>query len=356
MHRSRKLFIILTALLLFIGSLSWFFLFRNKNDGEDTKLLTYVVFADAEWESIKAHNRIAGYIIEHGYGYKPVYLAGETLPLFDALSRGDIDVMMEIWTPDYLEQWTQMIKSTQVKDLGSNFNAIQGWYVPAYMVEGDVERGIEPQLPFLKSVQDLSLYHEKFRLSPTTNNGVIYNAPNGWPAETINQEKFAAYHLANNFMLLAGVSELSLQESLDKAYASGSAWLGYAREPSIINAGHKMLLLREEPYNEEQWRQTRTCAYPEITVRKAANSAMNQKSPELLDFLMNYKTTWNQNEEILLQVIKFNADKEKAAEEWLRNNPDVWKQWVPDDVAKKIWNSLNPAPKKNSFFSRFKSS
>ncbi|PKM76157.1 MAG: ABC transporter substrate-binding protein [Firmicutes bacterium HGW-Firmicutes-15] len=355
MRRSWKSLCLLIGLIIVINPLlSGCSSSQSKEGGQISGQSTSIVFADAEWESIKVHNRIAGYIVEHGYGYQPIYLSGETLPLFAALSRGDVDIMMEVWTSDYPEQWKDLLKSSKVKALGSNYSAVQGWFVPAYLVEGDTERGIEPLLPALKSVQNLPIYKETFKLSPTSSMGIIVNAPRGWPAETINTEKFASYKLSTSFMLMASDSEQNLSASLDQAYSRGTAWLGYVREPSIISAGHKMLLLREEPYSEEQWKLGRACSYPESNVMKAANSGMNEKAPELLDFLQKYATTRGQNEEILLYVENESANREKAAEEWLRKNPDVWSQWVSEDVAKKIWTSLNPVPQnKKSFFGKF---
>ena len=346
MRSSWKRYCLVIGLIIVINSLlSGCSSSLNKNGAGKAGPSTPIVFADAEWETIKAHNRVAGYIIEHGYGYQPVYLAGETLPLFDALSRGDVDIMMEVWSSDYPEQWKQMLKTGQVKDLGTNYSSIlQGWFVPAYMVEGDTERGIEPQFPNLKTVQDLFIYKDAFKLSPTTNNGIILNAPRGWPAEAINTEKFKTYHLSYYYMLLESDSELYLTDSLDKAYARGDAWLGYIREPSMIAAGHKMLHLREESYKEELWKLGKACDYPEGSVMIAANKGMNEKAPELLDFLQKYETTREQNEAMLLYVKNGGGNREKAAQEWLKKNPDVWKQWVSDDMAKKIWADLNPKP------------
>lgn len=305
-----------------------------------------IVFADAEWESIKLHNRIAGYIIEHGYGYQVSYLNGENAPLFKALSRGDVDIMMEVWSTDYPELWEQMIKSSKVTAVGTNYTGTQGWFVPAYMVEGDAERGIEPVIPNFKSIKDLPAYQQYFRLSATSTRGVVYNAPTGWPAAQINSEKFDSYALKGNYVLIPVTSEDDLAASLDKAYERGNSWLGYARIPGLISAGHKLWQIREEPYNEDLWNQGRSCHYPEAEVMIAANFAMNQKAPEVLDFLRNYKTTRTQNEDMLKLLDTFNGDRNQAVEEWLLANPDVWSQWLPEKTAEKVWKDLNSVPTK----------
>lgn len=45
-------------------------------------------------------NRIAQYIIENGYGYPTDTIFGGTLPNFQGLQKGDIDVALEIWLPN----------------------------------------------------------------------------------------------------------------------------------------------------------------------------------------------------------------------------------------------------------------
>ena len=107
-------------------------------------------------DSIQLHNRIAAYILEQGYGYTPEYVFGDTLPLFNGLSRGDIDVDMEVWVENQQEAYDQYIANGSVVDLGSNFNDNwQGWLVPTYMIKGDATRGIQATAPNMKSVFDL---------------------------------------------------------------------------------------------------------------------------------------------------------------------------------------------------------
>ena len=56
-----------------------------------------LVLADVGWDSVQVHNRIAGFILKHGYGYEVEYMPGETIPLFAGTARGDIDINMEVW-------------------------------------------------------------------------------------------------------------------------------------------------------------------------------------------------------------------------------------------------------------------
>jgi glycine betaine/proline transport system substrate-binding protein len=249
--------------------------------------------------------------------------------------------MMEVWTSDYSEQWNQILKNGKVKSLGTNYLAVQGWFVPLYMIEGDAERGIEPTIPELKKVQDLLHYKEIFKLSATASKATIYNAPRGWPAELVNQEKLKHYHLSDFYELVSTDSEHHLLATFEQAYKRESPWLGYARDPSIVTAGHKIMLLNEDPYSEEQWELNKACSYPENEVIIAASSGMNEKAPEVLDFLQKYTTTREQNKEMLVYLKENGGDAEQAAQEWLLNNPDIWGSWVPEEIAEKVWAVLN---------------
>lgn len=53
-----------------------------------------VVFADFSWDSVQFHNRVAGFILEHGFGKKVVYSFTEEVPGFLGLERGDFHLAM----------------------------------------------------------------------------------------------------------------------------------------------------------------------------------------------------------------------------------------------------------------------
>jgi glycine betaine/proline transport system substrate-binding protein len=155
-----------------------------------------LVLADVGWDSVQVHNRIAGFILKHGYGYEVEYMPGETIPLFAGLARGDIDINMEVWIANQKEAYDKAIKAGQVVDLGSNFpDSWQGWLVPTYMIKGDPKRGIKPMAPDLKSIEDLPKYWKLFKDPEDPSKGIFYNSVPGWECTKINTKKLKAYGL-----------------------------------------------------------------------------------------------------------------------------------------------------------------
>jgi hypothetical protein len=103
-----------------------------------------VRLADGNWDAIQVFNSIAAVILEEGYGCETEMVTGGMVPLFTALGKNDIDIFMDVWIPNNKEIWEETSSKGAV-ELGVMYpDATEGWYVPRYVVEGDAERGIEP--------------------------------------------------------------------------------------------------------------------------------------------------------------------------------------------------------------------
>ena len=121
-----------------------------------------IVFAGLDWDSAQLHNAITRYILEEGFKCSTDDIPGSTVPMIQGLARGDIDVYMELWANNAPEIYYEALAEEKVVDLGHSSDALEGWFVPRYVIEGDAARGIEPMAPELKSVFDLPQYAEIF--------------------------------------------------------------------------------------------------------------------------------------------------------------------------------------------------
>ncbi|HAA89019.1 MAG: ABC-type glycine betaine transport, periplasmic subunit [Thermoanaerobacterales bacterium 50_218] len=336
--RRKKHYFALCVTFLFVGAL----LLSGCGGGqEQPSVKEKIVFADLSWDSSQVHNRIAGFIVEHGYGYQVDYLMGESVPLLQGLARGDVDVMMEAWVDNYGESYEKVLKEGKIEDLGANFpDAPQGWYVPTYVIKGDPERGIEPMAPDLKSVFDLPKYWQLFKDPEVPNKGRFYNSPPGWVCTEINEAKIKAYGLDKYFNVFGTGSDTALATSIASAYEKGEPWLGYYWEPTWIMGKYDMTLLEEPPYDEERWNEDYGCAYPMCRVHIAVNSKLREKAPEVVEFLQNYETTLEQTNKALAYMRDSGGDAADAAIWFLKQYPQQWKKWVPEDVAAKVEEAL----------------
>jgi len=300
-----------------------------------------IKFNDRSWDSIQVHNRIAGFIIIHGYGYAVEYLPGETTALLTALQRGDTDVDMESWTENSQEIYDKGISEGTIIDLGPNYpDSWQGWLVPTFVIKGDKKRGIKPMAPDLKSVFDLHKYWEVFRDPENPKKGRFHNSIPGWTVTKINTQKLKAYGLDKYYTDLIPGSDAALAGSMAAAVNRGKPWLGYYWAPTWILGKYDMTSLEEPSYDEEVWDTTKACAFLSVQVNIPVNSKLPEQAPEVVEMLRNYETTTALNNEILAYMQDTKGKPEDGAIWFLKNKERVWTPWVPVDVAEKVKKAL----------------
>jgi glycine betaine/proline transport system substrate-binding protein len=296
-----------------------------------------LILADVGWDSVQVHNRIAGFILEHGYGYKVEYMPGETIPLFAGLARGDIDINMEVWIANQREAYDKAIKAGQVVDLGSNFpDSWQGWLVPTYMIKGDPKRGIKPMAPDLKSIEDLPKYWKLFKDPEDPSKGRFFNSVPGWECTKINTKKLKAYGLDKYYNDFITGSDAALNGSMAAAFKKGEPWLGYYWAPTWVLGILDMTPIEEPPYNKKLWDTNYACAYPAVRVNIVVNASLQKRAPEIVEFLKKYETTQAMANKFLAYMRDKKADTKAAGIWFLKNYEDLWTGWVPADVAKKV--------------------
>ncbi|MGD8387732.1 MAG: ABC transporter substrate-binding protein [Desulfobacteraceae bacterium] len=309
---------------------------------------TTIIFADFGWDSAQVHNRIAAFIIEKGLGYPVKYVQGETIMLNTALIQakgGEApNVNMETWTENWQELYDEGLAKGKdpntdegFVNLGSNFpNSVQGWYVPRYVVEGDTERGIKPTAPDLKSVFDLPKYWKLFQDPEDPGKGRFHSCIPGWSCALVNEKKFEAYGIKENYNIMQPGSGPALAASMETAYKRGKPWLGYYWAPTWVLGKLDMLQLEEPAFDQKIWDTTKACAYPAVKCDIVVHKRLPEKAPDVIAFLKNYETTLDINNKFLAYMQDNKASTEEAAAWFLKTYEDLWTGWVPADVAAKV--------------------
>ncbi len=298
-------------------------------------------FADLSWDSVQVHNRIAGFIIKHGYGFDVEYMPGETIPMVTGLQRGDLDVNMESWTENIQEIYDKGIKNGTMLDLGPNYpDSWQGWLVPTYVIKGDKKRGIEPMAPGLKSVFDLPKYWKVFQDPENPSKGRFLNSIPGWKVTEINSAKLKAYGLDKYYTDFIPGSDAALAGSMASAVKRGKPWVGYYWAPTWILGKLDMTALEEPPFDEKTWNTTKKCAFKSVQVNVLVNSKLPERAPGVVEMLKKYETTTALNNEILAFMQDTKGQAEDGAMWFLKNKENRWTQWVPADVAEKVKKAL----------------
>ena len=296
-----------------------------------------IIFGDLNWSSALLQNRIAQYIVEHGYGYPTDVKGGATLPLFQGLKRGDTDVTMEIWLPNQDEAWNDARAEGAVlsvgKSLGSDWQS--AFVIPAYLQE---------QYPDLDNVEDLK--DPQFKaLFPTDAGGDkarLVSCVIGWACETVNAAQVEGYGLTDHVEVVNPGDGAALNADLYGAYEREEPWLGYQWGTNDPALKLDLVRLAEPPYSDQCWFTTKACAYEDAQILIAVNPDLPGKAPDVIQMLRN----WDFNIDIYKAAVRWqdenpDADTEDTALWWLGSNQDIWGGWVTDEAAAGISAALS---------------
>lgn len=324
-----------------LGIIAAFLVFLAACGSDDGELET-IVFADAGWDSINVHNYIAQTIVEEGFGYDTDITTGSTAATMQGLRDGDINVYMEVWTDNIKDIYEESIESGDIEKVAVNFDDNdQGLYVPTYVIEGDPERGIEPMAPDLRTVEDLKDYPDVFVDLEEPDRGRILNGPSGWAVEEAISEKFETYGLDETMNNFIPGSDSSLVADLVRAYEAGEAWVGYYWSPTWITAKYDMTLLEEPAFDQETWDDTKATEFPPNDVVVAVHKDFPEQAEDVYEFLQNYETSSDLTEDALNYMEETDADEKEAAMWWMEEHEDIWTEWIDEETAEKVKDSLD---------------
>lgn len=298
-----------------------------------------IVFGDATWDTQRFTTHIAGYIVEHGYGYEVEYAPAKNVFILEAIGLGDIDIHMEVAEISLKEPLQKLLDSGQGEVVGNSYPFVwQGWLVPTYMIKGDPQRGIEASAPDLKGVFDMPKYWELFKDPEDKSKGRFIGCIPGWQCETTNTFKMEAYGLDEYYNHLYPGSDAALAASLISAYEKGEPWFGYYWSPTWVLAVADMTPLEEPAFDEALWNEEAkyACAYPLDENLIVVNVNLRDKAPDIVEFLGDFGVSQEQINEALLYMKDNDVEGPEAALWFLREYEATWTKWVPADVAQKV--------------------
>ena len=296
-----------------------------------------IIFGDLSWDSALIQNRIAQYIAEKGYGYPTETKAGDTLPLFQGLKRGDTDVTMEIWLPNQDEAWDTARSEGAVLSVGESLGKDwqSAFVIPAYLQE---------QYPELDSVEDLTddQYKSLFTTAETGGKARLVSCVIGWACEEVNAKQVAGYGLDDHVQIVNPGSGAALNADLEGAYQREEPWLGYQWGTNDPALNLDLVRLTEPAYSDQCWFTTKACAYEDATILIAVNPDLPGSAPDIINMLRN----WDFNIDIYKSVVRWrganpDADINDTALWWLNSNADIWGGWVTPEAAASIQAALS---------------
>ncbi|MDH0300774.1 MULTISPECIES: ABC transporter substrate-binding protein [unclassified Pseudomonas] len=301
-------------------------------------------FGAIGWESGALTTEILRLIVEHGFGYATDTLPGSTVSMEVALARNDLQVIAEEWA-GRSPAWVKAEQAGQVFALGDTVkNAEEGWWVPAYVIKGDPARNLKPLAPDLRSVDDLKRYPDVFKDPEAPGKGRFLNSPSGWTSETVNSQKLKAYGLDGLYNNFRSGSGAALDAEVGSAIRRGQPVLFYYWSPTPLMGRYDLVRLEEPPFSEAAWATLTdaTNANPQgsrslpAKLSIGVSKAFRDAHPELVAVFEKVDLPIDTLNKALARMSESRLPPREAALAFLRDNPSVWKAWLPAENAAKV--------------------
>ena len=287
-----------------------------------------IVFSDLNWTSAQVQNRIAQYILEHGYGYPTDVILGATLPNFQGLQKGDIHVTMEIWLPNQDVGWNKALEIGDVVDVGVSL--VGDWQstfvIPQYVADAN---------PGLKTPQDLLKpeYQELFVTPDSRGKARLVACLIGWVCEAINSQQIEAYGLSDVLHVINPGSQEAMFAEIYSAYEKGEPWLGYMWGTADPTLKLDLVRLEEPPFTEECWENDKACAFGDLIAKIAVHKSLPERAPEVVEMLSNWEFSIDLYKGVVLWMDANPGSELAEAAKWFLNNNKIWESWVTLEAA-----------------------
>ena len=304
-----------------------------------------IKFGDTQFESLWIINATAKFIIEEGYGY-PVETIEMTTPIAQvSLAGGDIDVWMELWQQNWLDNYNEEVAAGNIENLGMVYEGgPQFFIIPQWMAD---EYNIV-------TIDDMKDHWELVQDPEDSSKGAFLSCIIGWQCAAINEVKLEAYGLLDYYNIVEPGSSGALEAALAGPQMKDDPVFGYYWAPTALMGMYDWYILEEPPYDAELWEQiilakddpslrplSEACAYETLPVDIGINPSLRDTAPEAVAMLekmmmgleaLNRTAAWAKENEV--------QDWEEAAIWYLGEYEDDWKTWVTDDAYDNIKDAL----------------
>jgi glycine betaine/proline transport system substrate-binding protein len=276
------------------------------------------------WTGSAVNANVAKVLLERELGYKVELVEIDENSQFPAIARGDLDATLEIWPSGHAADINRYIEGRRggflrdggmidVGELGLIGNI--GWWIPTYLVE---ERPELARWQGLKGSEDV------------VNGEFIAGDPT-----FVSYDEEIIKSLGLDLKVVNTGSEQGIIDALDEAVRAKRPILTYFYTPHWVHRKYDLTEVQLPAYDEDCEEAARErdgegydCDYANDVLFKAVWLGLEDKAPEAFNFFENFQYTTEDQQEIAFQVDSEDVPISQAAEQWVDDNPSVWRAWL----------------------------
>jgi glycine betaine/proline transport system substrate-binding protein len=264
---------------------------------QDTKpvKIGWGAWADAEFVT-----KLAAKLIKDELGQEVELVQTDVAPLYQGLSRGDLDVMLMNWLPATHADYYAAVKD-RVETLGTIYDGAKlGWVVPTYIPESEIA-----------SIEDLKKPEVQEKLA-----GTVQGIDPGAGLTRLSEKAVKDYALDGYKLQIS--SEAGMLTTVDRAYRGEKWFVATGWSPHWMFGKYKLR------YIADPKKSLGDAEHVDILARKDFKA----DNPKVADFLSRMTLLIAD-----LEAAMFNAQAtsyDEAIEKYITEHPDQIKTWIGD--------------------------
>ena len=264
-------------------------------DAETVKL-GYAPWSDAEFVT-----KLAASVLTDKLGQKVELIQTDVAPLYQGVSRGDLDAILMAWLPVTHADYYSKVKD-RVETLGTIYDgARQGWVVPAYVPESEIA-----------SFEDLKKSDVQEKLA-----GKVQGTEPGAGLTRLSQQALKDYALDDYTLQIS--SEAGMLSALDRSYRSEKWFVATAWSPHWMFGKYKLR------YIADPKKTLGGSEHVDILSRKDFKS----NNPKAAALLSRMKIPLEDLEAGMSDAQETSYD--EAVAKYMKDHPDQIKAWVGEE-------------------------
>ncbi|WP_319519978.1 glycine betaine ABC transporter substrate-binding protein [uncultured Martelella sp.] len=304
-----------------------------------------ISIAELNWSSAGLAAWVDRIILEAGFDCTVSMVPGDTDSAVETMiETGKPEIIPEFWfesaTPALDEAVAEKRAAFAAPLLSEG--GVQGWWIPKFLADAH---------PEITTAQRALKHPELFMPAEGGDKPAVFNCPVGWACRVSTENLFRALDGADKgFDLVEMESGTALERSVAKAFEDGKGWLGYYWAPTALLGEYDMVKLSfGVEFSKQEWdsctivadcADPKLNAYPVSAVYTLVSGDFAMEGGDLMDYFNNRSWSNATVSQVLAWMSNNDADNEGGARHFLETYPDIWKAWLPEDVADKVARSL----------------
>jgi glycine betaine/proline transport system substrate-binding protein len=253
------------------------------------------------WADAEFVTKLAAKLIKDELGQEVELVQTDVAPIYQGVSRGDLDVMMMSWLPNTHADYYAKVKD-RVETLGTIYDGAKlGWVVPAYIPESEIA-----------SIEDLKKPEVQEKLSAT-----VQGIDPGAGLTRLSKKAIEDYGLDGYKLQIS--SEAGMLTTVDRASRGEKWFVATAWSPHWMFGKYKLRYIADPKKSLGE------AEHVDILARKDFKTY----NPQVAGFLSRMNLPLPD-----LEAAMFNAQEtsyDEAVAKYIKDHPDQIKTWVGEE-------------------------